>query len=263
MKKLSVIAMALLLAACNTVPKSGDASSKAAETAAAANAAAAAEAAVEAAAPKVVSVSDVELKSLAVQMQTRLDNINPLGPRDRYVLRLARLTAKLQNEDGLSLNFKPYRNPVPDATPSPDGSIRVYNGLMDTLNDPELLAMLGREISFVKSGAAMLRLRTAYQAFDGAKTVTTFSNALDNLSDADLQAIGEQVEKNPFTSSADLDADDYSLAFLKKNHIDPKALEHALRKLAVKGQRDKATALLYPDAKGRADRVRDLLAVKK
>ncbi|MCX7276228.1 MAG: hypothetical protein NTZ15_02730, partial [Burkholderiales bacterium] len=93
MKKLSVIAMALLLAACNTVPKSGEASSKTAETAAAASAAA--EAAVEAAAPKVVTVSDVELKSLAVQMQTRLDNVNPLGPRDRYVLRLARLTAKL------------------------------------------------------------------------------------------------------------------------------------------------------------------------
>ena len=262
MKKLSVIAMALLLAACNTVPKSGDASSKAAETTAAANAAAA-EAAVEAAAPKVVTVSDVELKSLAGQMQTRLDNVNPLGPRDRYVLRLARLTAKLQNEDGLSLNFKPSRNPVPDATSSPDGSIRVYSGLMDTLNDPELLAMLAREISFVKNGAAMLRLRTAYQAFDGAKSVATFSNALDNLSDVDLQAIGEQVEKNPFTPSADLEADDYSLAFLKKNHIDPKALERAFRKLAVKGQRDKATALLYPDAKGRADRVRDLLAVKK
>jgi putative metalloprotease len=263
MKKLSVIAMALLLAACNTVPKSGDASAKAAETAAAANAAAAAEAAVEAAAPKVITVSDMELKSLAVKMQTRLDASNPLGERDRYVLRLARLTAKLQNEAGLSLNFKAYRNPVLDATTSPDGSIRVYSGLMDTLNDPELLAMLAREISFVQNGAAMTRLRTAYQAFDGAKSVATFSNALDALSDADLQAIGEQLDKNPYTAAADLEADDYSLAYLKKSHLDPKALERALRKLQLRSQRDKSVALLYPDAKGRADRVRDSLAAKK
>lgn len=262
MKKLSVIAMALLLAACNTAPKSGEAGGKTAEANAATTAAAEA-AAAEPAAPKVVTVSDVELRSLAVQMQTRLDNANPLGARDRYVLRLARLTAKLQNEDGLNLNFKPYRNPTLDATTSPDGSIRVYSGLMDALNDPELLAMLAREISFVKNGSAMLRLRTAYLAFDGAKTVTTFSNALDNLSDADLQAIGDQVEKNAYTSSADLEADDYSVVFLKKNHLDPKALERALRKLAVRGQRDKAVALLYPDAKGRADRVRDALAAKK
>lgn len=263
MKKLSLIAVALLLAACNTVPNSGDANSKAAETAAAANAAAAAEAPAEPAAPKVVMVSDVELKSLAVQMQTRLDASNPLGPRDRYVLRLARLTAKLKTEDGLNLNFKPYRNPSLDATTSPDGSIRVYSGLMDTLNDPELLAMMGREISFVQNGSAMTRLRAAYQAFDGAKTVTTFSSALDNLSDADLQAIGEQVENNAFTEGAELEADDYSLVFLKQNHRDSRSLERAFRKLAVKSQRDKSAALLYPDAKSRADRVRDLLAVKK
>lgn len=262
MKKLSLIAVALLLAACNTAPKSGDANSKAAETAAAANAAAAAEAAVEAAAPKVVVVSDVELKSLAVRMQSRLDASNPLGARDRYVLRLARLTAKFQNEDGLNLNFKPYRNASLDATASPDGSIRVYTGLMDRLNDPELQAMLAREIGLVKSGAAMARLRSAYQAFDGAKSVTTFSNALDNLSDADLQAIGDQVDKNPFTPSTDLEADDYSLAFMKRNQLDAKALERALRKLSAKGVH-KSAALLYPDAKGRADRIRDLLAAKK
>lgn len=47
--------------------------------------------------------------------------------------------------------------------------------------------------------------------------------------------MGDQMDRNAFTASADLEADDYRLAFLKKSHIDPKALERAFRTLAVKG----------------------------
>jgi len=113
----------------------------------------------------------------------------------------------------------------------------------------------------VKSGAAMLRLRTAYLAFDGAKSAPTFSSALDSLTDADLQAIGDLQNKNSFTASTDLEADDYSLAYMKTNRLDARGLERALRKLAAKGTRNSA-ALLYPDAKARADRIRGLLAKK-
>ncbi|MFN3432343.1 MAG: ABC transporter substrate-binding protein, partial [Candidatus Sericytochromatia bacterium] len=48
--------------------------------------------------------------------------------------RLARLTAKHVNEDGMKLNFKVYLSKEVNANATADGSIRVYSGLMDMMN---------------------------------------------------------------------------------------------------------------------------------
>ena len=95
---------------------------------------------------KAVSVSDEELKSATLQLRAAEDKKARVATgKNKYAQRLARLTRKHVNEDGLQLNYKVYLSPQVNANATPDGSIRVYSGLMDLMtdnNDAEGLAGL-------------------------------------------------------------------------------------------------------------------------
>ena len=121
---------------------------------------------------KAVTVSDEELKSVALQYRAYGDRTEKLAPpNNKYAQRLERLTRKHVNEDGLQLNFKVYLSKDVNANATADGSIRVYAGLMDMMNDQELLGVIGHEIGHVKHAHTMSAMRTAYMASAGRKAV--------------------------------------------------------------------------------------------
>ena len=73
-----------------------------------------------------VTISDAELKQDAKQMRTLGDADAKVAPaNNKYAQRLAKLTDKLKNADGLDLNFKGYLTNEIHAHATPDGSIRV------------------------------------------------------------------------------------------------------------------------------------------
>ena len=211
---------------------------------------------------KAATVSDAELKTVSLQMRARDDKQNKVAAgSNKYAARLAKLTAKHVNEDGMTLNFKAYVTPDVNANATPDGSIRIYSGLMDMMNDQELLGIIGHEIGHVKHGHAMNRMRTAYLASAGRKAAASSSGALGALADSDLGAIGEQLLKSQFSQSQETASDDYGLAFMKKYKYDTKSMESAFRKIATlggsKGGLDQLMSS-HPDAGKRADRMRDM-----
>ncbi len=216
---------------------------------------------------KAATVSDAELKSVSLQMRAREDKIQKLAPAgDKYAVRLAKLTARHVKEDGLVLNFKVYRVAAVNANATADGSIRVYSGLMDLMNDQELLGVIGHEIGHVKNGHSLATVRTAYLASAGRKAAASSGGVMGALADSDLGAIGEQVLKSQFSQSQETESDDYGLAFMKKNGYDARAMESAFRKLASAGGTS-ASGLSqmmssHPDSAKRADRMRDKLAQK-
>jgi putative metalloprotease len=83
---------------------------------------------------------------------------------DKYAQRLARIVKGLENYDGLKLNFKVYITKDINANATPDGSIRVYSGLMDMTADDELFFIIGHEIGHVKNGDALDAMRVAYMS---------------------------------------------------------------------------------------------------
>lgn len=215
---------------------------------------------------KAASISDAELKSIALQMREQDDRQQKVAAKDKYAARLARLTARHVAEDGLQLNFKAYLNPAINANASADGSIRVYSGLMDLMNDQELIGVIGHEIGHVKSGHTASRLRTAYLASAGRKAAASSSGVVGRLADSDLGAIGEQLVKSQFSQAQETESDDYGLAFMKKHRYDARAMESAFRKLAARGggSRGGLEQMMssHPDSAKRADRMRDLLSRK-
>ncbi len=216
---------------------------------------------------KAATVSEEDLKNMSLQLRARDDKrFKVAGANTKHGKRLAKLTAKHLNEDGLKLNYKVYISPAVNANASADGSIRIYSGLMDMMTDAELLGVIGHEIGHVKGGHSASRLRTAYLASAGRKAAASSSGKLGVLADSDLGALGELLVKGQFSQSQETESDDYGLAFMKKHNYDIKAMESAFRKIAKLGSGGKGglAEMLssHPDADKRADRMRDKAAGK-
>jgi putative metalloprotease len=216
---------------------------------------------------KAVTVSDDEVKSASLQLRASEDKkLHVATGKNKYAQRLARLTHNYVHEDGMTLNFKAYITRDVNANATPDGSIRVYSGLMDMMNDQELLGVIGHEMGHVKLGHAMSAMRTAYLASASRKAAASTSGAGGVLAASQLGALGEAMVNSQFSQSQETAADDYGLAFLKKHGYDGKAMESALRKLAALDNSKKSALdgmlATHPDPGKRADRIHAELAAK-
>ncbi|MBB5017144.1 putative metalloprotease [Chitinivorax tropicus] len=210
------------------------------------------------------TVSDSELKSVSAQQMAYSDKQAQVAPaKNKYAKRLARLTAKHMNEDGMKLNFKVYLTKDVNAFAAPDGSIRVYAGLMDLMNDDELLSVIGHEIGHVKHGHSLNALRTAYVTSAGRKAAAGAGGVVGALADSQLGALTEALVNNQFSQSQETQADDYGFEFMKKYKYKAAAMESAFRKLAqMSGKSSTFDKMMssHPDAEGRAKRVKEKLS---
>jgi metalloprotease len=210
---------------------------------------------------KAATVSEEELMQASMQMRAYEDKKRKVAPPgNKYAQRLARLTAKHRNEDGMKLNYKVYLSNEVNANASPDGSIRFYSGLMDMMTDAELLGILGHEIGHVKAKHSLGRMRTAYMASAGRKAAASSKGALGALADSDLGGLAEAVLNAQYSQSNETESDDYGLAFMKKHKYDAKAMESAFRKLGAGGG---GMLSSHPNSQDRANRMRDKLASGK
>ena len=215
---------------------------------------------------KAATVTDAEVKSSSLQYrQYEATQVKIASSGNKYGARLARLTSRHTNEDGLKLNFKAILDPSVNANATADGSVRVYSGLMDLMNDQELLGVIGHEIGHVKLGHTLSKTRSALLASATRKAAASSSNVAGLLAKSELGGFGEKLFNSQFSQSAETESDDYGLAFMKKHKYNVKAMESAFRKLAAGGaQGDAMSNMLssHPDPAKRADRMRDLASAQ-
>jgi metalloprotease len=206
---------------------------------------------------KAATVSDDEVKSYAKQMRDYEEkNVVKVAPTSsKYAKRLARLTDGYRDYDGMKLNFKVYDVKEVNANATADGSIRVYTGLMNLMNDDELLFVIGHEIGHVKDGHSAKAMRTAL-ATSGVRKAAAASGggAVSVLAASELGGLAEAVLNAQYSQSQEIEADDYGVAFLKKNHLKVGGAVSSLRKLA-QGGGGYSILSTHPDPTQRADRL--------
>lgn len=201
------------------------------------------------------TVSEAELIAVSREMRAQGDKENTVAPADNpYARRLARLTAPLQNEDGLKLNFKVYLAKDVNANATADGSIRVYSGLMDMLTDNELFFVVGHEVGHVKGGDSLGKIRMAYASSGLIKAASASAGAATGLNSQQLSSLLHQVVNAQFSQKQEYDADAYGYALMKKYKIDPKAAVSALLKIDKLGQSGGVMAS-HPNSADRARRI--------
>ena len=173
-------------------------------------------------------------------------------------MRLNRVFGKHTAGDGFTLNYKVYKVKEVNAFATADGSVRVYSGLMDIMDDNELLAVIGHEIGHVANNDSRDAMRAAYQKealIDGASSQSTKISA---VTDSQLGKIGSALIDSKHSRKQESEADLYSYDFLKKNGYNVNAEESAFRILAKMSEGAEASFIdqmmsSHPDSKKRAD----------
>ena len=102
-------------------------------------------------AARALTLSDEEVIAQTKEFVTWSDENNPVAdPKSPMALRLAKITANLKSYEGLTLNYKVYEVRDVNAFACAHGSGRVCAGLMQLMNDDEVLGVIGHEIGHVK-----------------------------------------------------------------------------------------------------------------
>jgi metalloprotease len=202
--------------------------------------------------------SDEDAAKLSKEAVDKMDKENVVaGPKDAYTIRLNKLFGKHKNEGGLVLNYKVYKVKEVNAFATADGSVRVFSGLMDIMDDNELLAVIGHEIGHVINHDSRDAIKTAYRNEALLDAAGSSSDKVAKVTDGQLGKIGAALVNNAHSRKQESDADTYSYEFMKRNKYNVNAVESAftiLAKLNEGAESNIITKMMssHPDPKDRA-----------
>jgi putative metalloprotease len=189
------------------------------------------------------------------QMMELMDKEEPVAPANStYGKRLAKLIKGHENEDGLKLNFKVYMTDEVNAFATPDGSVRVYKGLMDLMTDEEIRGVIGHEIGHAKLGHSKSQMKKALLLSAGTKAAGAAGGTVGSAVAANSETI-KAFGNAQFSQADETASDDYGFEFLRKNKYDVKAMASAFRKLAKLDGGSNSVMASHPGSASRAERM--------
>ena len=203
--------------------------------------------------------SDADAAKLSLEAVTKMDKENKVaGAKDAYAVRLNRVFGKHKTENGLTLNYKVYLKKEVNAFATADGSVRVFSGLMDIMDDNQLLAVIGHEIGHVANHDTKDGMKAAYRKAALIDAAASQSDKVAAVTDSQLGQIGSAMLDSKHSRMQESDADTYSYDFMKRNNYNVNAVESAFRLLAKMSEGTDSNFLTqmmssHPDANDRAN----------
>ncbi|MBC8017884.1 MAG: M48 family metalloprotease, partial [Verrucomicrobia bacterium] len=154
----------------------------------------------------------------------------------------------------LKFNYAVYISPEVNAFAMADGTIRVYSGLMDMLNDGELRFVIGHEMGHVVKKHIRKKIQLAYAASAVRKGVSSQNSAAGEVARSVVGGLAESLMNAQFSQLEEKEADDYGLVFLKREKYSTPDAVSALQKIA-KLSKGHTFLSSHPDPGKRADRL--------
>ncbi|GAA4411497.1 M48 family metalloprotease [Nibrella viscosa] len=180
------------------------------------------------------------------------------GPNDPYMQRLNRIVNRHRTISGIPINYKVYKTRDINAFATADGSVRVFQGLMDIMTDQEILAVIGHEIGHVVNKDSRDAMKSALWRAAGINALASTSGTVGKLSRSQLSGVADYLLGAKHSRDQETEADDYSYQFLKRNGYSVLALATSFEKLAKQGGSGVPQFLsTHPDSRARAARVRN------
>ena len=204
---------------------------------------------------KALTLSDQDVQEIAIQSAQYSDEQHTLAPPDsKYAKRLNGLVGQKFQDGNLQFNYAVYVSPEVNAFAMANGTIRVYSGLMDMLDDGELRFVIGHEMGHVIKKHIRKKIQLAYAASAVRKGVASQNNAAGDLARSLFGGLAETLMNAQFSQLEEKEADDYGLAFLKREKFAPEDAVSALKKIA-KLARGHSFLSSHPDPDKRAARL--------
>lgn len=185
-----------------------------------------------------LTISNNEIEALCKEHMEEMDTTNVILPKDDpYSQRLTRVMSRFKNLGNLRLNYAVYDDESTiNAFASGDGSVRVYSGLMDLMDDDELFAVIGHELGHLVNHDVRDAYRTAYLVVAARYGLASFGDRANAISMGFLGDLGNELANNAYSRHQETKADEAAYNYCIANNVDPYAMYHALQKLdAVSG----------------------------
>ena len=218
-----------------------------------------------AAAITALTISDAQIAQLCSEYMAQTDKENTIAPANsEYTQRLNRVMAKFKNISNLNLNYKVYQSNTVNAFASGDGSVRVYSGLMDKMNDDELFAVIGHELGHLINKDVRDAYRSAYLIVAARYGLAAVNTTAGALSTGFLGDLGQQLASAAYSRRQETEADETAFQFCVTNGVDPFAMYHALNVLVKlggnTGQQGAVTQAFsdHPDTQKRAEHIKEI-----
>lgn len=203
--------------------------------------------------------SDADAAALSKAAVDKMDAEHIVtGPNDPYTIRLNKVFGKYTTGEGYTLNYKVYKLNEVNAFATADGSVRVYSGLMDIMDDNELLAVIGHEIGHVANHDSRDAVKAAYKKEALIDAAASQSNSIASVTDSQLAKLGSAMIDSKHSRTQEAEADEFSYNFMKKNGYNVNAVSSAFSILAKMSEGTEASFLekmmsSHPDSKERAE----------
>lgn len=204
---------------------------------------------------KAITLSDRQVGELAGKSSAFMDNEHSVAPVENpYAERLWSLVGDLHEQDGYTFNYKVYLRDEVNAVAMADGSIRIFSGLMDMLDDGELRFVVGHEMGHIVKQHTLKQLRLAYAASAMRKGLAAQAGVVADIARSQLGSLVERLTAAQFSQLEEKVADDYGLSFLEAQGYAPENAVSALNKLASLGSGHSFLSS-HPDPALRAERI--------
>lgn len=218
-----------------------------------------------AAAAQALTISDAQIAQLCQEYMVQTDGENTILPASsEYSQRLDRIMARFHNISNLNLNYKVYQSSTVNAFASGDGSVRVYSGLMDAMNDDEVFAVIGHELGHLINKDVRDAYRNAYLVVAARYGIAAVNTTAGAISTGFLGDLGQQLASAAYSRRQETQADETAFQFCVQNGVDPYAMYHALNVLiSLSGDTGQQGALMqmfstHPNTAQRATHIKQM-----
>lgn len=209
-----------------------------------------------------LSISDEQIAQLSAQSVAYMDSVNTVD-RGAYDARLRKLMSKVKTVDGVPINLKVYRTKEVNAFACGDGSIRVYSGLMDAMNDAELMAVIGHEIGHVLHKDTKTAMKKTYMAYAARLALGSTGSVIGSLSTSVLGDIAQSYLNAQYSQKQEFAADENGFKFAIEQGYSPYSMYNSLVTLMkLSGESNskpsgaQAAFSSHPATQERADRMK-------
>jgi putative metalloprotease len=182
-----------------------------------------------------ITLDENSVKQTATLAAKEYDGKHEVAAADNaYSRRLFKMTNSLTNYDGLRLNFKVYKANDVNAFAMADGTVRVYTGLMDTMPDDQVLAVIGHEIGHVKLKHSYHQMQTQLLTNATLHAAISVGGTVGALSSGQLGQLATGAVSAQFSQRDELSADVFAVKLLRDLGKDPRAMTRSIQTLKAK-----------------------------
>ena len=205
------------------------------------------------------NLSDEQIAMLCQESIAQLDAQNKID-NGAYHQRLAKLLKGITAIGDQPLNFKVYITNEVNAFASGDGSIRVYSGLMDLMDDSELMAVIGHEIGHVLEKHTKKAMQRAYMTTAAREAVYAAGGVVGGLAASVLGELADAYVNAQYSQKNEYVADEYGFLVAVQRGYSPYSMYNSLMKLDRLSEGGEASVLehmfsSHPDNASRAEKM--------